>query len=85
MGHKFGVLWTFLNAGSPMDGASDCASVLPWIWVIEALASVKEVDVSILHGTVNPDTFLKNRSCIIFLSSLKIMLGYPLFLFFRFD
>lgn len=37
-----------------MDGLADFSSAgssLPWLWIIEYLASFKEVDTSILHGT----------------------------------
>jgi hypothetical protein len=33
-----------------MEESSCYASKLAWIWVIEALASFKEVNISILHG-----------------------------------
>ena len=37
-----------------MDGdASNRTSSFPWIWVIEVLASFKQVDVSALHGSLN--------------------------------
>ncbi|KAB1222320.1 hypothetical protein CJ030_MR2G002025 [Morella rubra] len=61
-----------------MDGASDCASVLPWIWVIEALASVKEVDVSILHDLIEmapelPDSLGKNMREMLALRCLEVL------------
>jgi hypothetical protein len=37
------------------EDASNRASSLPWIWVIEALASFKQVDISVLHGILNPN------------------------------
>ncbi|KAF5474109.1 hypothetical protein F2P56_006040 [Juglans regia] len=63
-----------------MDEASGCASSLAWIWVIEALASFKEVDVSILHDLIEmvpelPDNLGKNMREMLALRCLEVLFG----------
>ncbi|KAG2687022.1 hypothetical protein I3760_09G034500 [Carya illinoinensis] len=63
-----------------MDEASGCASSLAWIWVIEALASFKEVDVSILHDLIEmapdlPDNLGKNMREMLALRCLEVLSG----------
>ena len=53
-----------INLWSPMDeDLSNRASILPWIWVIEALAHFKQVDISVLHGILNPNLSQKKKTC----------------------
>ncbi|XP_041024314.1 uncharacterized protein LOC121264966 isoform X2 [Juglans microcarpa x Juglans regia] len=63
-----------------MDEASGCASSLAWIWVIEALASFKEVEVSILHDLIEmapelPDNLGKNMREMLALRCLEVLFG----------
>ncbi|KAG2685492.1 hypothetical protein I3760_10G127900 [Carya illinoinensis] len=63
-----------------MDEASGCASSQTWIWVIEALASFKEVDVSILHDLIKmapelPDNLGKNMREMLALRCLEVLFG----------
>ncbi|XP_041026503.1 uncharacterized protein LOC121266761 [Juglans microcarpa x Juglans regia] len=63
-----------------MDEASGCASSHAWIWVIEALASFKEVDVSILHDLIKmapdlPDNLGKNMREMLALRCLEVLFG----------
>ena len=58
------------NNDSSMEDTSDSASVLPWIWVIEALAGVKEVDRSTLLGMFAVESILNKSFLILLVVSL---------------
>ena len=67
---------------SLMDGdTSNRASSFPWIWVIEAFASLKQGDVSALHGSLNP--IQQKQFPIVYMSNN--LFNQSWFLCFRFD
>ena len=47
------------------EDLSNRASILPWIWVIEALAHFKQVDVSVLHGILESKSIQKIKKKLI--------------------
>ncbi|KAJ7976812.1 RING/FYVE/PHD zinc finger superfamily protein, putative isoform 1 [Quillaja saponaria] len=63
-----------------MDDASDSPSVIPWLWVIEAVASFKDVDISTLHDVIEkapviPCDFDKNTREMVSMRCLEGLFG----------